>query len=94
MARKIKLKISPRLLKKKSRRSSFSGKKSCRFVSNPDLVNLIDYKNVEFLRNFLTERGKILASRISGNSAKYQRLVANEIKKARIMALISYTTND
>jgi len=91
MARKIKLKVSPRLLKKKSRKSTFSGRKSCRFVLNPEMVKLIDYKNADFLKNFLTERGKILPSRISGNCALYQRLVAREIKKARVMALLRYT---
>ncbi len=90
MAKKIKLKISPRLLKKKARRSSFGTRKSCRFSADPELVKLIDYKNVDFLKNFLTERGKILPSRISGNCARYQRAVAREIKKARTMALLSY----
>lgn len=94
MVKKIKLKVSPRLLKKKARRGSFSGKKSCRFTSNPDLVKFIDYKNTDFLRNFLTERGKILPSRISGNHAKYQRMVANEIKKARMMSLLPFTSLD
>lgn len=42
------------------------------------------------MRNFLTERGKIVSSRISGNSARYQRLIAREIKKARAMALLPY----
>lgn len=91
MAKKIKLKVSPRLLKKRARRNSFSSKKSCRFTSNPELVKLIDYKNAEFLKNFLTERGKILPSRISGNSAHYQRMLAREIKKARVMGLLPYT---
>lgn len=92
MAKKIKLKISPRLLKKKARRSSFATKKSCRFSADPELVKLIDYKNVDFLKNFLTERGKILPSRISGNSSRYQRMIAREIKKARTMALLSYVS--
>ena len=92
MAKKIKLKISPRLLKKKARRSSFSAKKSCRFMADPELAKLIDYKNTDFLRNFITERGKILPSRISGNCAKYQRLIACEIKKARVMALLGYVS--
>ena len=91
MARKVKLKVSPRLLKKRARRSSFSVRKSCRFTTNPELVKLIDYKNSDFLKNFLTERGKILPSRISGNCAKYQRMLASEIKKARIMGLLRYT---
>lgn len=90
MTKKIKLKISARLLKKKLRRESSSSKKHCRFCSNPDLVSEIDYKNAGFLRKFMTERGKILPSRISGNSCKYQKMVAREIKKARIMALLPY----
>jgi small subunit ribosomal protein S18 len=91
MTKKIKLKISNRLIKKKIRRNQRTGAKHCRFINNPDLVQQIDYKNAEFLRGFLTERGKILPSRISGNSARYQRMLAHEIKKARTMALLPYT---
>lgn len=91
MAKKIKLKLSPRLLKKRARRNSYGGKRHCRFTENPELVAQIDYKNVNFLKGFLTERGKILPARISGTSAHYQRLVACEIKKARVMALMPYT---
>lgn len=90
MVKKIKLKVSARLLKKKVRKSPSSAKKRCRFKSNPSLVSEIDYKNVDFLKNFLTERGKILPARISGNSTKYQRMLSTEIKKARIMALLPY----
>lgn len=90
MARKPKLKVSARLLKKKARRGSFSGKKHCRFTHNEALAASIDYKNVPLLKSFLTERGKILPSRISGNSAYYQRLLAREIKKARSMALLPF----
>lgn len=91
MAKKIKLKISDRLLKKKARRVSFSNKKQCRFLENPELVRDIDYKNIDFLKQFLTERGKILPARISGTSCRYQRLLAREIKKARMMALLPYS---
>jgi small subunit ribosomal protein S18 len=90
MAKKAKLRISGRLLRKKTRRNGFKAPKRCRFASGEILATAIDYKNVNFLRSFLTERGKILPSRISGNSAKFQRLVANEIKKARAMALLPY----
>ena len=93
MARKPKLKISTRLLRKKARRNSFGAKKHCRFEANPELKASIDYKNATFLRTFLTERGKILPSRISGNSAFYQRLLAFEIKKARIMALLPFASH-
>lgn len=90
MSRKPKMKVSTRLLRKKARRNSFGTKKQCRFTSNPELAPLIDYKNAGFLRSFLTERGKILPSRISGNHAFYQRALAREIKKARAMALLPF----
>ncbi len=90
MTKKIKLKISGRLLKKKTRRQTRGGAKHCRFKNNPEMIAQIDYKNAEFLRGFLTERGKILPARISGNSAHYQRLLAREIRKARTMALVPY----
>lgn len=92
MTKKIKLKISARLLKKKLRRQPFGAKKRCRFKNNPELITQIDYKNVDFLRKFLTERGKILPARISGNSSRFQRMLAREIRKARTMALLPYTT--
>ena len=94
MTKKIKLKISARLLKKKLKRTGGNSKKQCRFCNMPELVKEIDYKNADFLRKFLTERGKILPSRISGNSTKYQRYVAKEIKKARNMALLPYCAVD
>ncbi|MCL5436978.1 MAG: 30S ribosomal protein S18 [Candidatus Dependentiae bacterium] len=84
------MKVSARLVRKKARRSTFGSKKQCRFTSNPELASQIDYKNASFLRSFLTERGKILPSRISGNSAYYQRTLAREIKKARSMALLPF----
>ena len=86
------MKVSARLMKKKRRKGSFSQKKKCRFKGNPDQVKQIDYKNAAFLEKFLTERGKILPSRISGVGARYQRMLADEIKKARIMALLPYGT--
>lgn len=90
MAKKIKLKVSGRLLKKKVRRNGFKAPKRCRFTSGEVPAEAIDYKNTLFLRSFLTERGKILPSRISGNEVKFQRLIAREIKKARSMALLAY----
>ena len=87
---KIKLKISARLLNKKVKRQIFSGKKHCRFKNNKEMQQALDYKNVNFLRGFITERGKILPSRVSGNSTFYQRKLAREIKIARYMALLPY----
>jgi small subunit ribosomal protein S18 len=63
-------------------------KKFCRFCL--DKVKGIDYKDVKRLEAFITERGKILSSRISGNCAKHQRRIAEAIKKARFISLIPY----
>lgn len=90
MAKKMKLRVSTRLLRKKTRRSDVRAAKTCRFSSGEVPVGAIDYKNTALLRSFLTERGKLISSRISGNAAKFQRLVALEIKKARSMALLPY----
>ncbi len=88
-----KLKISGRLLKKITRKTGFTAAKRCRFTSGELQESAIDYKNVDLLKSFLTERGKILPSRISGNAAYYQRLVSREIRKARTMALLPYSQN-
>lgn len=93
MAKKPKLKISTRLLRKKTRRSTFGGAKRCRFCSSKEALSGLDYKNSALLRNFLTERGKVLPSRISGNCALHQRRLANEIKKSRIVALLPFATH-
>lgn len=94
MTKKIKLKISARLLKKKFRKKSSSSKKQCRFTNNPEMALDLNFKNTDLLSKFLTERGKILPSRISGNSNKYQRILACEIKKARIMALLPFCASE
>lgn len=64
-------------------------KKFCRFCA--DKVKSIDYKDMKRLEAFITERGKMLSSRISGNCAKHQRLIAEAIKKARFISLLPYT---
>ncbi|HSW74110.1 MAG TPA: 30S ribosomal protein S18 [Candidatus Limnocylindria bacterium] len=89
MTKKIKLKISSRLLKRKSRKQSY-GAKRCRFCADAKQIGLMDYKNATFLRSFLTERGKILPSRISGNCARHQRKLSGMIKRSRTMALLPY----
>ena len=63
-------------------------KRFCRFCV--EKVKTVDYKEVKRLEAFLTERGKILTSRISGNCAKHQRRIAEAIKKARFLALLPY----
>jgi len=58
-----------------------------------DKVTEVDYKDVNKLRKYITERGKILPRRISGNCAKHQRVLTEAIKKARVIALLPYTTD-
>ena len=62
--------------------------KYCRFKKNG--IRYIDYKDPDFLMKFINEQGKILPSRLSGNSWKYQKKVAQAIKRARHIALLPY----
>lgn len=66
-------------------------KKYCRFKKSG--IKYIDYKNPEFLKKFLNEQGKILPRRITGTSLKYQRRVAQAVKRARQIALLPYVTD-
>ncbi|MGZ0186758.1 MAG: 30S ribosomal protein S18 [Alphaproteobacteria bacterium] len=70
------------------RRPFFRRKKSCPF-SGPN-APMIDFRDVRLLQRFLTERGKIVPSRISAVSAKKQRLLAQAIKRARHIGLLPY----
>jgi small subunit ribosomal protein S18 len=56
-------------------------------------IDFIDYKNVALLRRFTSERGKILPRRTTGTSAKYQRQLANAIKRAREVALLPFVAD-
>ncbi len=85
-----KLRISSRLLKKKVRKQAYLNPKHCRFCWNAELQQALDYKNIGLLRSFLTERSKILPSRVSGNCSFHQRLLSSEIKIARSMALLPF----
>ncbi len=67
----------------------FRRRKFCRFKSEG--VSEIDYKDLATLKNYITESGKIVPSRITGTSAKYQRQLARAIKRARYLALLPYT---
>ena len=64
---------------------------SCRFKKSG--IKYIDYKDPEFLKKFLNEQGKILPRRITGTSLKYQRKVAQAVKRARHLALLPYVTD-
>ena len=67
----------------------FRRRKFCRFTSEG--VKQIDYKDLETLKGYITETGKIVPSRITGTSAKYQRQLARAIKRSRYLALLPYT---
>ncbi|MEY4135713.1 MAG: 30S ribosomal protein S18 [Saprospiraceae bacterium] len=78
-----------------------------KFLSNPKIgqkrskycrfrrfgIRYIDYKDADFLLQFVNEQGKILPRRITGNSLKYQRKVSEAVKKARQLALLPYVTD-
>ena len=63
--------------------------KGCHFTENG--IKEIDYKDLEILRNFTTETGRIIPSRLSGTKARYQRQLATAVKRARYLALLPYT---
>ena len=71
-----------------ARRPFFRRKKTCPFSG--DNAPKIDYKDVKLLQRFISERGKIVPSRITAVSNKKQRILANAIKRARFMALLPY----
>jgi small subunit ribosomal protein S18 len=71
------------------KKKTFSRRKICRFCADKELV--IDYKELKTLRNFVTERGKIIPQRIFGTCAKHQRQVSDAIKRARQIALLPYS---
>ncbi|MBF0216155.1 MAG: 30S ribosomal protein S18 [Candidatus Omnitrophica bacterium] len=63
-------------------------KKPCRLCH--DKIESVDFTDVDFLDRYISDRGKIVPSRVSGNCQKHQRMVANRIKRARISALLPY----
>ncbi|MBI5074851.1 MAG: 30S ribosomal protein S18 [Nitrospirae bacterium] len=66
----------------------FQRRKFCRFCS--EKVDFVDYKDIKFLRGYLTERGKILTRRMTGTCALHQRVLSEAIMRARSIALISF----
>jgi small subunit ribosomal protein S18 len=67
----------------------FRRKKFCKFTA--DGVETIDYKDLATLKNYVTETGKIVPSRITGTRSFYQRQLAEAVKRARFLALLPYT---
>ncbi|MBI3316225.1 MAG: 30S ribosomal protein S18 [Candidatus Omnitrophica bacterium] len=72
----------------KDHKKKFIKKKVCKFT--PEEIATIDYKDISRLRYFVTERGKMIPSRISGASAKSQRHLARQIQRARHIALLPF----
>ena len=67
----------------------FRRQKFCRFTA--ENVKEIDYKDLDTLKAYITETGKIVPSRVTGTKAKYQRQLSTAIKRARFLALLPYT---
>ena len=67
----------------------FRRKKYCRFTAEG--ISEIDYKDLNLLKAYISESGKIVPSRITGTKPKYQRQLATAIKRARYLALLPYT---
>ncbi|BCG49667.1 30S ribosomal protein S18 [Candidatus Profftella armatura (Diaphorina cf. continua)] len=75
--------------KRQQQNPLFKRKKFCRFtVMN---IKQIDYKNIEILKDFVQENGKIIAARLTGTRSHYQRQMDTAIKRARFLALLPYT---
>lgn len=67
----------------------FRRRKYCRFTAEG--VKEIDYKDLATLKNYITETGKIVPSRITGTKVRYQRQLARAVKRARYLALLPYS---
>ncbi|MDO8281988.1 MAG: 30S ribosomal protein S18 [Thermodesulfovibrionia bacterium] len=74
--------------KPRTSRPRFQRKRFCKFCA--DKIDFIDYKDIRILRHYLTERGKMMAARMSGTCAKHQRELAQAIKRARSIALLPF----
>ena len=71
--------------------SLFKRKKFCRFTA--EKVEWIDYKDIDLLKDFITDTGKIIPARLTGTRARYQRQLGTAIRRARFLALLPYTDN-
>ena len=77
--------------KKKSYNGGMHRKKVCQFCADKTIA--VDYKDVDTLKKYITERGKILPKRITGTCAIHQRAVTTAIKRARTVALLPYVAD-
>ena len=72
-----------------SRGGMFRRRKFCRFTV--EKIEWVDYKDVDLLKDFINENGKIIPARITGTKARYQRQLGTAVKRARFLALLPYT---
>ncbi len=70
-------------------RDMFKRRRYCRFSAEG--IKEVDYKDVDLLKDFITDNGKIIPARITGTKAKYQRQLTGAVKRARFLALLPYT---
>ena len=70
-------------------RQTFKRRKFCRFTAEG--IKQVDYKEVDLLKDFISENGKIIPARITGTKAHYQRQLSVAVKRARFLALLPYT---
>ncbi len=82
--------ISPPVIRMlgKARGRSTGRRRMCRFCADETIV--LDYKNPNLIKNFITERGKLIPRRITGNCAKHQRALALAVRRARMIALVPF----
>jgi small subunit ribosomal protein S18 len=74
---------------KKANRPLFKRRKFCRFTAEG--IKMVDYKDVEILKDFINENGKIIPARITGTKSHFQRQLGTAVERARFLALLPYT---
>ena len=75
--------------KKRGSKQLFRRRKFCRFTA--EKIKQIDYKDIDLLKDYINENGKIIPARITGTKAHYQRQLSDAIKRARFLALLPFT---
>ena len=70
-------------------REMYKRRRYCRFSAED--IKEVDYKDIDLLKDFITENGKLIPARITGTKSKYQRQLGTAVKRARFLALLPYT---
>ena len=70
-------------------REMYKSRRYCRFSA--ESIKEVDYKDVDLLKDFITENGKLIPARITGTKSRYQRQLGTAVKRARFLALLPYT---